>query len=72
MEYLKPSLANVKDHYEVDKTKERVHVPSESDLTARERFNARVDFLRQTGRITQIEAVWAKVDYKDGDFDDAA
>lgn len=60
---IRPNLANSNDHHQADRTMERVHVPTDHDRLAQERYNERIDFLRTTGRITLVEAEWWKHHY---------
>lgn len=60
---IRPNLSNSRDHHEVNETMARVHVPTDHDRLLDERFNERVDFLRVTGRMTLVEAEWAKYDH---------
>lgn len=60
---IRPNLANSNDHHHVNETRERVHIPTDHDRLLDERFNERVDFLRQTGRMTIFQAEWAKYDH---------
>ena len=57
---IRPNLANSNDHHQVNRTMERVHVPTDHDRLLDERFNDHVDKLRVMGRMTIFEAEWAK------------
>lgn len=60
---VRPNLANSNEHHHVNETRGRVHIPTDHDRLTQERYNARIDILRTTGRITIFEAEWYKHHY---------